>query len=403
MFQRRAMPLGSFRAFRSRNYRLFFAGQCLSLLGTWMQKTAVSWVIYAQTHSTLMLGLSMFATIFPSALLSLLGGIVADRYPAYRILLLTQVLSLGQAALLALVVLLKPNAMWEILGLSAVLGCINAFDLPARQSLVYGLMEDKQDLPNAVALSSSMVNVAQLLGPALAGLVLARLGATACFSLNAFSFVAVIGSMAAMRLPAAATPATGRSLKDDLSTGFRYLQATPDICFIIVMMALLSLLVLPFATLLPAYAKDIFRGTATTFGVLEAAAGLGALAGTLFLASLKPTANLNKVLTANTFVFGTGLLLFAYTPWFPAALGFLALSSFGMMARITLNVTLLQTIVQPVMRGRIISLYILAFSAMLPLGSLLVGAVSQRIGVQPTILAEGVLAILLGLLHLRRP
>ncbi len=394
--------VGSFRAFQSRNFRLFFAGQSLSLLGTWMQKTAVSWVIYAQTHSTFMLGLGVFATVFPSALLSLLGGLVADRYPAYRILLLTQVLSLVQAALLALAVLLKPHAVGEILGLSAALGCLNAFDLPARQSLVYELVADKQDLPNAVALSSSMVNVAQLLGPALAGLVLAQLGAPACFGLNALSFVAVIGSMMAMRLPPAPAPTTGRSLRGDLAAGFRYLQATPDIRFIILMMGLLSLLVLPFTTLLPAYAKDIFRGTATTFGVLEAAAGLGALASALFLASLKPTANLNKVLTLNTFVFGAGLMLFAYSPWYPVALGFLALSCFGMMARITLNVTLLQTLVQPAMRGRVISVYILAFSAMLPLGSLLVGAVSQQVGAPPTVLAEGVLAMLLGLLHLRQ-
>ncbi|WP_052732993.1 MFS transporter [Hymenobacter terrenus] len=258
------MQTGFFRAFRSRNYRLFFAGQSLSLLGTWMQKTAVSWVIYTQTHSEFMLGLSVFASIFPSALLSLLGGIVTDRYPAYRILLLTQVLSMAQAALLALAVWVKPHAVWEILGLSAVLGLINAFDLPARQSLVYGLAEDKQDLPAVVAMSSSMVNAAQLLGPVVAGFVLARLGATTCFGLNALSFVAVIGSMVAMRLPPMAAPATGRNLRDDLSAGFRYLQATPDIRFIIVMMALLSLLVLPFTTLLPAYAKDVFQGTATT-------------------------------------------------------------------------------------------------------------------------------------------
>ncbi len=367
-----------------------------------MQKTAVSWVIYTQTQSKFMLGLSVFATIFPSALLSLLGGLVVDRYPAYRVLLLTQVLSLAQAALLALVVWLNPHAVWETLGLSAALGCINAFDLPARQSLVYGLVEDKQDLPNAVAMSTTMVNAAQLLGPALAGVVLARFGAPVCFGWNALSFVAVLGSMLAMRQRPAPAPTTGRSLLGDLAAGFRYLRATPDIRFIIVMMALLSLLVLPFATLLPAYAKDIFHGTATTFGVLEGAAELGALAGALFLATLKPTANLNRILTTNTFVFGAGLLLFAYTPWYPVALAFLALSSFGMMARITLNVSLLQTLVQPAMRGRIISLYILAFSAMLPLGSLLVGAVSELIGVQPTVLVEGVAAILLGLIHLRQ-
>jgi MFS family permease len=189
------MKAETFRAFRSRNFRLFFGGQALSLLGTWMQKTAVSWVIYAQTHSKFMLGMSVFATLFPSALFSLLGGVVADRYSRYRVLLLTQVLSMAQAGLLALAVYRKADAVWAILGLSVVLGLINAFDVPARQSLVYDLVEDKQDVPNAVALNSTMLNLSKLLGPALAGLAIERLGAATCFGLNALSFVAVIGSL----------------------------------------------------------------------------------------------------------------------------------------------------------------------------------------------------------------
>ncbi|QKG55530.1 MFS transporter [Hymenobacter sp. BRD128] len=400
------MITDALRAFRSRNYRLFFAGQSLSLVGTWMQKTAVSWVIYAQTHSKFMLGVSVFATLFPSALFSLLGGVVADRYSRYRLLLLTQILSMAQAGLLTLAVYRRADAVWEILALSAVLGLINAFDVPARQSLVYELVADKQDVANAVALNSTMLNLSKLLGPALAGLAIERLGAATCFGLNTLSFVPVIASLLAMRLPAFVAKASAKNILEELTEGFQYVLATPDIRFIISTLGLTALLVLPFTTLLPVYAKDIFGGTATTFGLLDGAIGLGGLIGALYLTSLKPGTNLNKTITATTFVFGAGLLLFAYTPWYLGALAFLVVGAFGMMAQTTINVTLLQTLVLPAMRGRVISLYVLVYTAALPLGSVLVGTVSQHVGVRPTVLAEGLLALGIGLLYvrnLRRP
>lgn len=395
------MTTDAFRAFRSRNFRLFFAGQSLSLLGTWMQKTAVSWVIYTQTHSKFMLGVSVFATLFPSALFSLLGGVVADRYSRYRVLLLTQVLSLGQAALLALAVYWQADAVWAILVLSAALGVINAFDVPARQSLVYELVEDKQDVPNAVALNSTMLNLSKLLGPALAGLAIERLGATVCFGLNAVSFVAVIGSLLAMRLPIFMPKPATKNLQAELTEGFRYVQTTPAIRFIITTLGLTALLVLPFTTLLPVFAKDIFGGTATTFGLLDGAIGLGGLLGALYLAGLPPATDLNKVVAVTTFVFAAGLLLFAYTPWYGLALAFLVIAAFGMMAQTTISVTLLQTLVLPAMRGRVISLYVLVYAAALPLGSVVVGAASQHVGVRVTVLAEGLLALGIGLLYVR--
>jgi MFS family permease len=395
------MKLEAMRAFRSRNFRYFFAGQSISLVGTWMQKTAVSWVIYAQTHSKFMLGVSVFATLFPSAIFSLIGGVVSDRYNRYRVLLLTQVLSMVQAALLALAVFWRPDAVWAIIVLSAMLGLINAFDVPARQSLVYELVDDKKDLPNAVALNSTMLNLSKLLGPAVAGLALEQLGAAACFGLNALSFVAVIGSLLALKLPAYITKAHTTSILNELTEGFEYVKNTANIRFIISMLGLTSLLVLPFNNLMPVYAKDVFHGTATTFGLLDGAIGLGGLAGALFLASLKPDVSLSKVIAATTFVFGVGLLLFAYTPWYMLALVFLVVTAFGMMAQTTISVTLLQTTVAPAMRGRVISLYVLVFTAMLPLGSLLVGAASEHFGVQPTVLAEGFLCLLIALLYLR--
>jgi len=366
-----------------------------------MQKTAVSWVIYSQTHSKFMLGVSVFATLFPSALFSLLGGVVSDRYNRYRVLLLTQILSMAQAALLALAVFWQPGAVWAIIGLSAVLGLINAFDVPARQSLVYDLVEDKKDLPNAVALNSMMLNLSKLLGPAIAGLALEQLGAAACFGLNAVSFVAVIGSLLALKLPAYVAKLHTKSILGELAEGFRYVKNTPNIRFIINMLGLTALLVLPFTNLMPVYAKDIFHGTATTFGLLDGAIGLGGLGGAFFLASLKPATSLTKVIVGTTFVFGVGLLLFAYAPWYPLALGCLVVTAFGMMAQTTISVTLLQTTVAPAMRGRVISLYVLVYTAALPLGSLLVGAASERFGVQPTVLAEGVLCLLIGWLYLQ--
>jgi len=392
----------TFRAFRSRNYRLFFTGQLLSLLGTWMQKTAVSWVVYSLTHSKFMLGVSVFATLFPSAVFSLVGGVVSDRYNRYRVLLLTQILSMAQAALLALAVyFFAQEAVWAIIGLSAVLGVINAFDVPARQSLVYELVDSKEDLPNAVALNSTMLNLSKLAGPAIAGLAIERLGAAACFGLNALSFVAVIGSLLLIKLPAFVAKARTQNVLGELTDGFRYVRDTPHIRFIILALGFSSLLVLPFTNLMPVYAKDIFRGNATTFGLLDGAIGLGGLLGALFLASLKPSVNLNKVVMVNMFIFGAGLLLLAYTTWFGLALVFLVLAAFGMMAQTTISVTLLQTTVLPAMRGRIISLYVLVFTTALPLGSMLVGLVSQHIGVQPTVLAEGVLALGIGLLYVR--
>jgi MFS family permease len=395
------MNTSTFRALRSRNFRLYFTGQALSLLGTWMQKTAVSWVVYAQTNSKFMLGLSVFATMFPSAAFTLVGGGVADRYNRYRVLLTTQVLSMVQAALLTLLVFGRPGAVWGIMGLSVVLGIINGFDVPARQSLVHELVEDKQDLPNALALNSSMVNLSKLIGPAVAGLAIEALGATTCFALNTLSFVAVIGSLLAIKRPAYVAKPHAKNILGELKEGFQYVRTTPDIRYIILMLAAVSLLVLPFTTLMPVYAKDIFHGTATTFGLIDSSIGLGAFIGALYLASRPPGANLHRILATNTLIFGVGLILFSHTPWYPLALAFIAVGAFGMMSQITISNTLLQTTADPAMRGRVISFYVLAYTGMVPLGSLLVGVAAQHIGVQNTVLVQGVLALGLGALHWR--
>ena len=395
------MEIGTFRAFKSRNYRLFFSGQSISLVGTWMQKTAVSWVVYSLTHSTLMLGVSLFASQFPSFLLTLIGGVVSDRYNRYKVLLITQVASMVQAVLLALLILTKHYNVWEVLGLSVMLGTINAFDVPARQSLVYEMVEDKSDLPNALALNSSMVNLSRLIGPGLAGIILEKFGDDVCFFLNAFSFVAVICSLLMMRLPKYVPKKITKNVFEELKDGYNYIKRTPSISFIIIMLGLISLFVLPYSTLIPYYARDVFKGTASTFGIIDSCIGLGALCGAIFLASLKPGSNLKKVLAINTLIFGTGLVLFSHEGNYPLALVFATVSGFGMMSQITISNTIIQTTVDMNMRGRVISFYAMAFFGMQPIGGLLIGAISKWAGTMNTLLGEGIMALLIGLLHLR--
>ena len=395
------MNISTFSAFKSRNYRLYFTGQSISLIGTWMQKTAVYWVIYSQTNSQFMLGLTLFASLSPSFIFSFLGGVVSDRYNRYKILLITQVASMAQAILLTLVIIFQDYAVWEIIALSALLGLINAFDVPARQSLVYEMVEDKKDLPNALALNSSMVNLSRLIGPGIAGLALEKFGEDVCFGLNAFSFIAVIGSLLMMKLPKYIAKRRTKNVYGELKEGFVYIKQTPSIAFILLMLALVSLFVLPFSTLIPVYAKDIFNGTASTFGVIDSVIGLGAFLGAIFLASLKSGRNLKKILAISTLIFGVGLILFSHSTYYPMALIFAAISGFGMMSQITISNTLIQTTVDPAMRGRVISFYAMAFFGMQPIGGLLVGVVSEWIGTPNTVMIQGIITFLIGLLLFR--
>ena len=362
-----------------------------------MQKTAVSWVIYTETHSEFMLGLTLFASLFPSFIFSFLGGVVSDRYDRYKVLLITQIASMAQAILITLLIYFNPHTVWAIIALSALLGFINAFDVPARQSLVYEMINDKADLPNALALNSSMVNLSRLIGPGIAGLVLQQFGEDICFGLNAVSFIAVIGSLLMMKLPPYVKKIHPGNILDDLKEGLRYIKQTPSIAALLINLAIISLLVLPFSTLIPVYAKDIFKGTAATFGVIDSMIGLGAFSGAIFLASLKPGSNLSKILAFNTIIFGVGLALFSFTTFYPLALVFAAVSGFGMMSQITISNTLIQTTVDPDMRGRVISFYAMAFFGMQPLGGLLVGGLSHYIGTPPTVLIQGLIAIIIGL------
>jgi MFS family permease len=384
-------------AFRSRNYRLYFFGQSLSLIGTWMQRTAVYWLVYEVSDSAFILGITVFCAQFPSFLFSIVGGVVSDRYNRFRVLLGTQLASLLQALALAWLAYQGNFELWHILLLTALLGAINAFDVPARQAMVYDMVDRPEHLPNAIALNSSMVNVARLIGPALAGVVLARFGAEICFLWNGFSFMAVIISLLFMKLPAMVRSERATTIAADLREGFYYLRTTPEISNVMLMLAGISLLALPFITLLPIYAREIFHGDASTFGLLNSFVGLGAVSGALFLASMKPGTDLKKVLFRCTLLFALGLLSFAYMESFPIALGFVALSGFGMMAQTTLSNTLIQTTVAPVMRGRVISYYAMAFFGMQPIGGLLVGGAAEVIGAPLTLLLQGIATVMIAI------
>jgi MFS family permease len=386
-----------FSAFQSVNYRLYFFGQSFSLIGTWMQRTAVYWLIYDQTKSAFMLGVTVFCTQFPSFLLSILGGVVSDRYNRFNVLLATQVLSLIQAMVLTLLIYSGDYTVWHILFLSIFLGAINAFDVPARQAMIYDMVANKEHLPNAIALNSSMINTARLIGPAISGIVLEKLGAEICFLTNGLSFLIVIVSLLFMKLPTFVPRERITSIITDLKEGLQYLKSTPDIGKVMLMLASISLLSLPYVTLLPIYAREIFTGNASTFGLLNSFVGLGAVTGALFLASMKSGTNLKKILFRSTLIFGLGLIAFSHMRSFPVSLLCIALAGFGMMAQTTISNTLIQTTVAPSMRGRVISYYAMAFFGMQPVGGLLVGSTAEVIGAPLTIFIQGVLTLIIAL------
>jgi MFS family permease len=389
-----------FRAFRSRNYLLYFIGRAVSQFGTWMQRTAVIWVVYSITHSAFLIGVTIFAELFPSFLFSFAGGVAADRYDRYQIIRITQIASMIQAVLLALLVYTGHTVVWEILVLSVILGIINAFDVPARQSLVHVVVADPSDLPNAVSLTTATASLAQLLGPALAGIVLSAWGAPVCFLINAASFGGVIVSLILMKLPAWQLKKSGKTMLGEFSEGITYVRSTPVIGQIILMVAIASLLVAPYNTVLPVFAKVIFKGGASTFGYITSFVGVGAVLGTIFLASRKPDAHLKRILFVSTILMGVGLICFALIKNFPVAMLFAVLTGFGGMTQFTVCNIMVQSESGPHMRGRAIGILLMAIFGMLPLGSLLVGGVSQRVGAAATVLGEGIISIVIALVFI---
>jgi len=393
--------LGVFSAFASRNYTLYFFGRGVSQFGTWMQRTAVIWVVYSITHSPFMIGATIFAEQFPSFLFSIPGGVAADRYNRYTVIKICQVTSMIQAVLLALLVITGHTAIWAILTLSVILGIINAFDIPARQSMLHDVVVDPAHLPNAVSLTTATASLAQLLGPALSGIVLSAFGAGICFLLNAASFAGVILSIMFMRLPAYVPKAERKNVLAEFIEGLSYIKNTPSIGLVVVMTALISLFVLPYNTVLPVFAKVIFKGGASTFGYINSFVGVGAVCGTVFLASRKPGGNLRMILLISALVLGVGLICFSQVRIFPVAMVFAAMAGFGAMGQYTSTNIMVQSGSDPAMRGRAIGIMLMAIFGMAPLGALITGAVSERIGAPATVLGQGVIALIIAVVFSR--
>jgi len=382
-----------FRSLKSRNFKLFFYGQSISLIGTWMQKTVVSWLVYQLTGSALLLGVVGFVSLIPSLVLSPYAGSLVDRHDRYKILVITQVVSMLQAGALAGMIFFGYNNILLIIILSLIQGIINAFDVTCRQSLMVEMVNDKEDLPNAIALNSTMTNFARIAGPAVAGIILSTFGTDVCFIGNFLSYIPVLICLFMMKLH---TPVIKRPLKsiwEELNEGFKYVSGDKELSSIIIVLAITSLFVIPFNTLMPIFAKDLFDGDAKTFSWFESAAGLGSIISAVYLAYLKNNSTLTKLIIIAGGIFGTSLLFLAYAPALPMALVFMTFSGIGMMGQTSAINTYIQTHAIPEMRGRAISYYVMAYQGMIPVGSLLIGWLAHLIGPRPAVLVEGLIGL----------
>ena len=386
------------RALRYYNFRLYFSGQAVSLIGTWMQRIAVSWLVYKLTHSAFMLGLVAFAGQIPVLLLSPYAGAYVDRHSRYRTLLFTQIASMIQAGALAAVVWIGNYNVTIIILLSVLLGCINAFDTPSRQSFMIVLVEEIDSLPNAIALNSSMVTFARLVGPAVAGILLSSYGEDICFLINFLSFLAVIISLLLMKITVPVRPKNTEPIWSGLKEGFSYVKDNKGLRSAVLLAAAMSLLVLPYTNLLPVYAVSVFKGNVTTFSWLNSISGLGALMGAIFIATLKPGKDFMKIISYAALAFSAGLVAFAYTTNLKIALVLIMVAESGLLVEVAATNTYIQTHVEEHMRGRVVSYYVMAFLGMQPIGGLLVGSLAHLIGTPLTVLIEGLCGITAALL-----
>lgn len=384
-----------FRSLRYRNYRLFFSGQSLSLIGTWVQRIAIPWLVYRLTDSAFLLGFVGFAGQIPTFILAPFAGVLTDRLNRYHIMIVSQILSMIQALTLALLYFTNTIEVWNVLLLSVIQGCINAFDTPARQSFVIEMVEDKNDIGNAVALNSSMFNGARLVGPSIAGVLIASLGEGACFLINGISYIFVVISLLLMKVK----PQEKKKVKDtniikEFKEGFTYTFGFPPIRSIIILLTLISLMGMPFSVLMPIFAKDIFHGGSHIFGFLMGASGVGALIGAAYLASRKSVVGLEKIIPLAAIVFGLGLVSFSLSSSFPLSIILMIITGVGMMMQTACSNTILQTISDNDKRGRVMSFYTMAFMGTAPIGSFLAGSMASMIGAPATLLIGGIACVI---------
>ena len=389
------------RALRHRNFRLFFCGQLLSLPGTWIQMVAQSWLIYRLTDSAVLLGLAGFANQFPVFLMAPLGGAVADRLDRRRLLVATQAASSVLALGLAALTLSGQVAVWQVFCLAALLGVVNGFDLPARQAFTVELV-GREDLPNAIALNSSAFNAARLVGPAVAGVLVAAAGEGWCFLINGVSYATVLAALLAMRLTPLERPLHTGSLLTHITDGVRFVRGHVAIRSLLLLLGMVSLAGMPYAVLMPVFADRILGGGAAGLGILMSCAGGGALVGALVLAARPSPRGLGAWVPRAAFGFGLGLLAFSQSRSFWLSGLLLVPTGFAMMVQMASSNTLLQLLVPDALRGRVMSLYSMMFMGMAPLGALLAGALAGLLGAPGTVSAGGLLCMLAALWFRRR-
>ena len=383
-----------FPALRSRNYRLFFAGQGVSLIGTWMTQIATVWLVYDLTQSAFMLGIVGFTSQIPSFVLAPFGGAFVDRFSRHQILIGTQILAMGQSLALAALALSGAIQIWHVFALSLFQGIINAVDAPARQVFVFELVEQREDLANAIAINSTMFNGARLIGPALGGLLIARVGEGYCFLIDGLSYIAVIMALLAMRLVPTDIPMMAGSHLQKIKEGFVYAFSSPPIRSILLLSGLVSLMGMQYAVLVPVFADKILKGDAQTLGFLMAASGVGAIFGGVYLATRRSVIGLGKFIVVSPSILGTGLIIFALSRFLPLSLFAMLLIGLGTILQISAGNIILQTIVDDDKRGRVMSLYTMSFLGMTPFGNLLGGTLGDRIGVTDTLIIAGIVCIL---------
>jgi len=381
------------RALAHKNYRLFFGGQSLSLIGTWMQQIAMSWLVYRMTDSAFLLGLIGFTGQVPTVVFGSFAGVYVDRLNRRSLLIATQTLSMIQAFMLAVLTLTGHITVWHLIVLSVVLGIINAFDMPARQSFVIDLVENKSDLSNAIALNSFMFNSARLVGPSVAGLLIALTGEGVCFLINGISFFAIIVALCAITVRQPERRRAAGAVLRDLTEGVRYAFDFSPIRYIIALVGLISFLSMPYIVLMPVFARDILQGGSHTLGFLMGATGIGALLGALYLASRKSVIGLGRLIVFSSCMLGCGLVIFSFSRFLPLSLFAMLLTGCGMILATASCNTIVQTIVDEDKRGRVMSFYAIAFVGMAPFGSLIGGSIAHTIGAPLTIAACGMLSI----------
>ena len=389
------------RALRHRNYRLFFIGQGISLLGTWLTRFATVWMVYRLTGSGALLGLVAFCGQAPSSLIAPIAGVLVDRWDRHRVIVATQIAAMLQSSALAILAFTGHMQVWHLMVLGGVQAVINAFDMPARQSFLRQMIEDRADLPNAIALNSSMVNLARLLGPAVAATLVAAFGEAWCFAIDAVSYVAVVASLLMLRVPRFVPVPRTSHVGQDMKDGLRYVGQVPLLRAVLLLLAVTSVLGGSYTTLLPMVAGTTLAGGPQTLGILMGAAGCGALVGALYLASRSSIVGLGGVIAKATLTLGLALIALRFATNVYVATPLLFITGLSWMVQMASTNTIIQTITDPDKLGRVMSLYAVAFFGGMPLGALLEGTIADHIGPMNTFLCAGIAVTLAGSFYRR--